>query len=119
MCRSTPRGCPLSQPPAALELGPSYPAPSAALPRYAVDACTASGYGDAADTVSLLVSEVATHAVKHSYGTHVRVRVPGHGLRLRVAVPDGSPALPVPREARAMSTGEGSHSSMCWQSRGA
>ena len=76
---------------------PSAPRSVALVRRYAIDACRALGWGEAADTVALLVSEVATNAIVHSYGTHIRVRVLDRGLRLRVEVFDGSPVLPVPR----------------------
>jgi anti-sigma regulatory factor (Ser/Thr protein kinase) len=79
---------------------PSAPRSVALVRRYAIDACTALGWGESADTVALLVSEVATNAVLHSYGSHIRVRVLDRGLRLRVEVFDGSPVLPVPRRAR-------------------
>ena len=81
-------------------LVPSAPRSVALVRRYAVDGCTALGWGDCADTVALLVTEVATNAVLHSYGTHIRVRVLDRGLRLRVEVSDDSPALPAPRGAR-------------------
>jgi anti-sigma regulatory factor (Ser/Thr protein kinase) len=84
---------------------PSAPRSIALVRRYAVDACNAYGWGDSADTVALLVSEIATNAVLYAYGTHVRVRVCDHGLRLRVEVFDGSPTLPVPRGARANDEG--------------
>jgi anti-sigma regulatory factor (Ser/Thr protein kinase) len=84
---------------------PSAPRSVALARRYAVDACTALGWGESADTVALLVSELATNAVLHSYGSHMRVRVLDRGLRLRVEVFDGSPALPVPRRARAADEG--------------
>jgi anti-sigma regulatory factor (Ser/Thr protein kinase) len=84
---------------------PSAPRSIALVRRYAVDACNAHEWADAADTVALLVSEVATNAVLHAYGSHVRVRVLDHGLRLRVEVFDGSPTLPVPRGARAHDEG--------------
>ncbi|MDT7537801.1 MAG: hypothetical protein QOI82_1386 [Actinomycetota bacterium] len=84
---------------------PSEPRSIALVRRYATDACAALGWGDSADTVELLVSEVATNAVLHSYGSHIRVRVVDRGLRLRVEVFDGSPALPVPRGARARDEG--------------
>lgn len=80
---------------------PSAPRSVALVRRYAVDVGRALGWSDSADTVALLVSEVATHAILHSYGTDVRVRVLDHSLRLRVEVSDGSPELPVPRGARA------------------
>jgi anti-sigma regulatory factor (Ser/Thr protein kinase) len=80
---------------------PSAPRSVALVRRYAVDACAAFGWADAADTVALLVSELATNAVLHAYAPHIHVRVLDHGPRLRVEVFDGSPVLPVPRRARA------------------
>lgn len=79
----------------------SAPRSVALVRRYAVDACIAYGWGDWADTVALLVSELATSAVLHAYGPEVRVRVLDEGLRLRVEVLDGSPVLPVPHGAQA------------------
>jgi len=79
---------------------PSAPRSVTLVRRYAVDVATALGWADSADTVALLVSEVATNAILHAYGPEVRVRVLDHGPRLRVEVLDGSPALPVPRRAR-------------------
>jgi anti-sigma regulatory factor (Ser/Thr protein kinase) len=84
---------------------PSAPRSIALVRRYAVDACHAYGWGDSADTVALLVTEVATNAVLYAYGSHVRVRVLDLGLRLRVEVFDASPTLPVPRGARAKDEG--------------
>jgi len=80
---------------------PSEPRSVALVRRYAVDACTAHGWGASADTVALLASEVATNAVLHAYGPEIRVRILDLGLRLRVEVFDGSPVLPVPRRAAA------------------
>lgn len=79
---------------------PSTPRSVALVRRYAVDVCRSIGWGDSADTVAMLVSEVATNVILHSYGAHIRVRVLDHGLRLRVEVSDGSPELPAPRAAR-------------------
>lgn len=79
---------------------PSTPRSVALVRRYAVDACVALGWGASADTVALLVSEVATNAVLHAYGPEIRVRVVDRGERLRIEVADGSPVLPVPRRAR-------------------
>ncbi|MEX2290933.1 MAG: ATP-binding protein [Mycobacteriales bacterium] len=79
----------------------SAPRSVALVRRYALDACAALGWDDSADTVALLVSEMATNAVLHAYGSEIRVRVLDRGLRLRVEVHDGSPALPVPRNAPA------------------
>jgi anti-sigma regulatory factor (Ser/Thr protein kinase) len=80
---------------------PSAPRSVALVRRYAVDACVGLGWADAADTVALLVSELATNAILHAYGPEIRVRILDHGPRLRVEVFDGSPVLPVPRRAHA------------------
>lgn len=78
---------------------PSAPRSIGLIRRYAIDACAALGWADSADTVALLVSEVATNAVVHSSGTHIRVLVLDRGVWLRVEVSDGSPVLAVPRRA--------------------
>jgi hypothetical protein len=80
---------------------PSAPASVALVRRYAVAACVGLGRGELADTVALLVSEVATHAVLNAYGPDVRVRVLVRTPLLRVEVFDGSPVLPVQRCAAA------------------
>jgi anti-sigma regulatory factor (Ser/Thr protein kinase) len=80
---------------------PSAPRSVALVRRYATDVCAALGWADSGDTVALLVSEVATNAVLHAYGPQICVRVLDRGLRLRVEVFDGSPALPAPRKAPA------------------
>lgn len=69
--------------------------------RYVMDACRAYGWAGSEDTIALLTSEAVTNSVLHAYGPQVRVRVLDRGLRLRVEVWDGSPALPVPRDAPA------------------
>lgn len=79
----------------------SAPRSVALVRRYAVDACVALGWGDSADAVALLVSEVATNAVLHAYGPEIHIRVLDHGERLRVEVVDGSPVLPFPRRPQA------------------
>lgn len=77
---------------------PSLPQSIARIRRYAVDACIACGHEADCDTVALLVSEVATNALIHGSG-EVRVRVLADGPVVRVEVTDGSPAVPVQREA--------------------
>ena len=79
----------------------SSPRSVALTRRYVIDACVAHGWSDSADTVALLTSEVVTNSVLHAYGPTVRVRVLDRGLRLRIEVFDGSPVLPVPRDAPA------------------
>ncbi|HUR15306.1 MAG TPA: ATP-binding protein [Mycobacteriales bacterium] len=78
---------------------PSAPRSVAVVRRYAVDACRALGWGDSADTVALLVTEVATNAVLHAYGPDIRVRVLDRGRRLRVEVFDGSTVQPSQRRS--------------------
>lgn len=82
----------------------SAPRSIALVRRYVIDACATFGWGGPADTVALLVSEVATNAVLHAYGPQIRVRVLDRGIRLRVEVFDGSPELPTPRRAAAGAT---------------
>lgn len=79
---------------------PSRQRSVALLRRYAADACAALGWAGSADTVGLLVSEVATDAVLRSDGDRVRVRVLDRGLRLRVEVLESSPATTASRERR-------------------
>lgn len=79
---------------------PSAPGSVVLVRRYAVASCIRFGWGDSADTVALLTSEIATNAVLHARGKDIRVRVLDLGVRLRVMVFDGSPVLPVPRHAR-------------------
>lgn len=78
---------------------PSEPRSVALMRKHAVRSCTALGWAAHADTVALLVSEVAGNAVLHAYGSQVRVRVCELGRRLRVEVWDGSSELPRPRRA--------------------
>lgn len=78
---------------------PSEPRSVGVIRRFAVQACAELGLDDCADTVALLVSEVATNAVLHAYGREVRVRIAVHGGRLRVEVDDSSPEMPVGRGA--------------------
>ncbi|MCW2777848.1 MAG: hypothetical protein JWN17_1573 [Frankiales bacterium] len=78
---------------------PSAPRSVAEMRHYAVRNCIEMGWGAHADTVALLVSEVAGNAVLHAYGQEVAVRVLLRASRLRVEVWDGSPRLPLPRGA--------------------
>lgn len=78
---------------------PAVPMAVADVRRYVVDACIASGWAGSAETVAVLVSEIATNAVLHADGHKLRVRVLEVGLRLRIEVRDGSPKLPIPRRA--------------------
>lgn len=75
---------------------PSVPRSVAEVRRFARDVC---GPGSpAADTVELLVSEVATNALVHGAGD-VRVRVVVLPDRVRVEVDDDSPLALAPRSA--------------------
>ena len=78
---------------------PSTPGSVAVVRRFCVQACCDLGWADSAETVELLVSELATNAVVHGRGARLRVRVLDRGLRLRVEVSDDSSARPVPRRA--------------------
>jgi anti-sigma regulatory factor (Ser/Thr protein kinase) len=80
-------------------LVPSKPRSVALMRQHAVRSCTAMGWAAHADTVALLVSEVAGNAVLHACGPQVGLRVIGRGRRLRVEVWDDSPELPVLRRA--------------------
>lgn len=84
---------------------PSEPRSVALVRQYAIDACVAYGWTDSANTVALLVSEMATNAILHAYGPDVRVRVLDQGVRLRVEVADGSPVRPVQRTAAGSAQG--------------
>lgn len=77
----------------------STPSSIGLVRRFCVDACATLGWADRADTVELLVSELATNAVVHAYGARVRVQVRVRGRRLRVEVSDDSLSLPAPRLA--------------------
>lgn len=68
---------------------------------FCVQACRTLGWADSADTVELLVSELATNSVVHALGARVQVRVLSCDLRLRVEVSDDDVRLPVPRRAAA------------------
>lgn len=87
--------------PAAGPVAPSAPSSVAVVRRYAVDASVALGWGDFADTVALLTTEVATNAILHAQGHDIGIRVADHDTRLRIEVFDGSPVLPVPRRTPA------------------
>lgn len=78
---------------------PSVPQSVSRIRGYAAEACAARGWGGDYDTVSLLVSEVATNALVHGTG-EVQVRVCGEGPLLRVEVADDSPTVPVKQAAR-------------------
>ncbi|MFJ2217660.1 ATP-binding protein [Streptomyces sp. NPDC101062] len=58
------------------------------------------GLAAVADDVALVVSELVTNAIKHSRGEHVTMGISLADGVLRIAVEDGSPALPEIREPR-------------------
>ena len=85
-------------------LADTVPASVARIRRFTADACRSSAPGVDADTVALLVSEVATNALVHGDGK-VRVRVRATSSGLRVEVHDDSPSLPSRRRATPMDEG--------------
>lgn len=90
MCQTTPR--------AERELPVSPEAP--ALARDFLRAATCSvHHGHVLDDAVLLVSELVTNSVLHG-GPPVIVAVECDGDALQVKVRDGSPAMPIPRDAR-------------------
>jgi anti-sigma regulatory factor (Ser/Thr protein kinase) len=85
-------------------LADTVPASVARIRRFAAEACRTTSPDVDADTVALLVSEVATNALVHGEGSvRVRVRPVPHGLR--VEVEDDSPVLPARRRATPMDEG--------------
>ena len=82
----------------------TVPASVARIRRFTTDACRTSAPGADRDTVSLLVSEVATNALVHGTG-QVLVRVVPTAGGVRIEVVDGSPSLPRPRDATVMDEG--------------
>lgn len=82
----------------------TVPASVARIRRFAADACRLGAPGADCDTVSLLVSEVATNALVHGRG-QVRVRVIPLPAGVRIEVVDDSPTLPSPREATLLDEG--------------
>jgi anti-sigma regulatory factor (Ser/Thr protein kinase) len=85
-------------------LADTVPASVARIRRFAADAARTTAPDVDADTVALLVSEVATNALVHGRG-RVRVRVRPTSSGLRVEVHDGNPALPARRRATPMDEG--------------
>src|SRR3954454_11209861 len=72
--------------------------------RRAVPATLArAGHDDVGDTAEILTSELVTNAVSHADDDFVGVDVQSDGM-VRVAVTDGSQALPVLRQAGALDT---------------
>lgn len=82
---------------------PSVPRSVASVRHFARAACGALP-SVTADTVELLVSEIATNALVHGAG-EVRVRVNVSGGTVRVEVDDGGSALPTLREASPTAEG--------------
>lgn len=85
-------------------LADTVPASVARIRRFAAQAARTSAPAVDADTVALLVSEVATNALVHGDGK-VRVRVRPTARGLRVEVHDDNPALPARRQATPMDEG--------------
>ena len=85
-------------------LADTVPASVARIRRFTADACRSTAPAVDADTVALLVSEVATNALVHGRG-RVRVRVRPTPVGLRVEVHDGDPTLPARRQATPMDEG--------------
>ena len=79
-------------------LADTVPASVARIRRFAVETSRTTAPGVDADTVALLVSEVATNALVHGSG-QVRVRVRPTRSGLRVEVHDGDATLPSRRQA--------------------
>lgn len=85
-------------------LADTVPASVARIRRFAVETTRTAAPGVDADTVALLVSEVATNALVHGAGrVRVRVRPTAHGLR--VEVHDEDSTLPSRRQATPMDEG--------------
>jgi len=74
------------------------PTSAAAARRWTVEQAEARGYGDEADTIALLVSELVSNVVLHA-GTAGHVVVDADDRRLRVEVHDASSELPGPARA--------------------
>ena len=85
-------------------LADTVPASVARIRRFAVETSRTTAPTVDADTVALLVSEVATNALVHGAG-RVRVRVRPTGSGLRVEVHDEDTTLPSRRRATPMDEG--------------
>ena len=85
-------------------LADTVPTSVARIRRFTVEASRTTAPDVDADTVALLVSEVATNALVHGDGM-VRVRVAATATGLRVEVHDDSPSLPARRRATPMDEG--------------
>ena len=85
-------------------LADTVPASVARIRRFAVETSRTAAPEVDADTVALLVSEVATNALVHGAGrVRVRVKPTGHGLR--VEVHDEDATLPSRRQATPLDEG--------------
>ncbi|MEP6761802.1 MAG: PAS domain S-box protein [Sporichthyaceae bacterium] len=80
---------------ATLQLDP-VPASAGTARRAVVDAVTAMGRGDLADTAGLLVTELVTNAIVHAR-TSIIVTIAANAFGLRVEVNDSSPHIPMRR----------------------
>lgn len=69
--------------------------------RFVVDRLVADGLGDVAEAAALIVSELATNAVKHA-GSGFRVTVVREGRHLVVEVHDDNSAAVSPREVQPL-----------------
>ena len=85
-------------------LADTVPASVARIRRFAVETSRTTAPAVDADTVALLVSEVATNALVHGAG-RVRVRVRPTSQGLRVEVHDEDTTLPSRRQATPMDEG--------------
>jgi anti-sigma regulatory factor (Ser/Thr protein kinase) len=85
-------------------LADTVPASVARIRRFAVETSRTTAPAVDADTVALLVSEVATNALVHGAG-RVRVRVRATRQGLRVEVHDEDSTLPSRRQATPMDEG--------------
>jgi anti-sigma regulatory factor (Ser/Thr protein kinase) len=68
------------------------------------DVAAATGHGSDGDTLRLLVTELATNAIRYADGGGFTVRFDAEA-RLLVAVCDPSPKMPKPRKAATEDTG--------------
>ncbi len=85
-------------------LADTVPASVARIRRFAVETSRTTAPAVDADTVALLVSEVATNALVHGAG-RVRVRVRPTPVGLRVEVHDEDSTLPSRRQATPLDEG--------------
>ena len=85
-------------------LGAMAPGAELSVPSVPRSVASVRHFARAADTVELLVSEIATNALVHGAG-EVRIRVDVSGGTVRVEVDDGGAALPTVREASTTAEG--------------